>query len=129
MIKKIPISYLKPGMYIEDLNCDWKPHHSFNREQGMVKKEVIVERIREIGVTEVYIDTEKGLDVPDAETIDDVSKDMDEKLNKVGTESFPDENRVSIADEMRTAEKLHKEAKDLVDNVMSDVKHEGIDCQ
>ncbi|MFK5986356.1 MAG: HD-GYP domain-containing protein [Pseudomonadota bacterium] len=122
MIKKISISDLTPGMYVEDLNCDWKPHNEFNRKQGLIKKESIVERIREIGITEVYIDSKKGLDVNHAEAIEDVSKEMDKKLQKVAEESFPQEDQISVASEMRKAAKLHKEAKNLVDNVMSDVK-------
>ena len=35
MIKKIPVSQLRPGMYVSDLNCDWIPHHDYQK-QGRV---------------------------------------------------------------------------------------------
>tara|TARA_R110002074_G_scaffold321494_2_gene491947 strand:+ start:340 stop:453 length:114 start_codon:yes stop_codon:yes gene_type:complete len=37
MIKRIPISALKVGMYITDLNNDWIPHNT-QRRRGIIKR-------------------------------------------------------------------------------------------
>lgn len=37
MIKRVPISALKVGMYITDLNNDWIPHNT-QRKRGVIKK-------------------------------------------------------------------------------------------
>lgn len=62
MIKKIPISELLVGMYIHDLNCSWM-EHSFARNRFKVDDLAIFSKILETGVTELYIDTDLGLDV------------------------------------------------------------------
>ena len=62
MIKKIPISLLKPDMWVSDLNVDWIPHGPANRE-GRIPNEKMIEQIMKMGVKELYIDTDKGLDV------------------------------------------------------------------
>lgn len=71
MIKRIPISALKVGMYITDLNNDWIPHNS-QRKRGFIRREETVETIRRMGVTFVYIDTDRGLDSEDSETAEAV---------------------------------------------------------
>ncbi|MBB5319643.1 hypothetical protein HNR38_000111 [Marinobacter oulmenensis] len=55
MIKRIPVSALRVGMYITDLNNDWIPHNS-QRKRGIVRREETIEKIRRIGVKHVYID-------------------------------------------------------------------------
>lgn len=62
MIKKIPIKTLRPGMYIHDLNCGWM-EHPFATKRFKVDSDKVVEKVRQIGVREVFIDTARGLDV------------------------------------------------------------------
>jgi len=45
MIKRIPVSALRVGMYITDLNNDWIPHNT-QRRRGVIKKEETIEWIR-----------------------------------------------------------------------------------
>ncbi|WP_246123454.1 DUF3391 domain-containing protein [Marinobacter maritimus] len=54
MIKRIPISALKVGMYITDLNNDWIPHNT-QRRLGIIKREETLEKIRKMGVQFVYV--------------------------------------------------------------------------
>ena len=66
MQKKIPIERLKRGMYIQDICGDWMSH-PFWRRSFLLKNEGDVDRFREAGIREVYIDTARGLD--DAEGV------------------------------------------------------------
>ena len=66
MIKRIPISALKVGMYITDLNNDWIPHNT-QRKKGVIKREETIEKIRRMGVQYVYIDVSRGADCQDSE--------------------------------------------------------------
>ena len=61
MIKRIPLSALQVGMYIADLNNDWIPHNT-QRRRGIVRSEDTLAKIHKLGVTHLYIDTEKGKD-------------------------------------------------------------------
>jgi putative nucleotidyltransferase with HDIG domain len=62
MLKKIVVSKLKPGMFVVDLNAGWLDH-PFVRNKLRVSAEDIV-LIRESGIQEVTIDTQRG---PDAQ--------------------------------------------------------------
>jgi len=62
LIKKIPISSLRLKMYIYDLNCDWT-NHPFALREFQVTSQEQVDEITRVGIEELYIDTDKGIDV------------------------------------------------------------------
>ncbi|WP_430462645.1 HD-GYP domain-containing protein [Thalassolituus sp. LLYu03] len=121
MIKKISVSQLKPGMYVSDLNCDWIPHHTLQKE-GRIPDEATIKEIRRRGITDVYIDPARGLDTDDAISATEADRQNQQKLEKAG-ELKPDQSaRTGVLEEMQKAERLHSEAKGLVSNVLRDVK-------
>lgn len=71
MIKRIPVAKLIPGMFIHSLNCDWI-EHDFLRSAFAVRDEAMVARVHATGVDEIYIDTQRGADVDDADDFDTV---------------------------------------------------------
>lgn len=120
MKKKISVDQLRPGMYVADLNCDWIPHHNYQK-QGRVPDEATIDGIRKRGISEVYIDPERGLDV-DGIPETEVEQHNQQKLDQAA-ELTPDQTaKVSSQQELRKATKLHDEAKGLVSNVLHDVK-------
>jgi HD-GYP domain-containing protein (c-di-GMP phosphodiesterase class II) len=121
MIKRIPISALKVGMYITDLNNDWIPHNS-QRKRGFIRREETVETIRRMGVTFVYIDTDRGLDSEDSETAEAVDRANEAALQRVGEETPALQARVALADELEIAERIHAEAQGLVGSFLNHVK-------
>jgi len=82
MIKRIKIDQLIPGMFVHDLNCGWL-ENQFLSYSLKVKDEKTLNQIVANGIQEVYIDTEKGIDVSDAPTEDEVNQEIQEELNKV----------------------------------------------
>ncbi|MCD8521301.1 MAG: HD-GYP domain-containing protein [Saccharospirillaceae bacterium] len=122
MIKKISVDQLKPDMYVSDLNCDWIPHHNYQKE-GRIPDQNIVDEIRRRGIREVYIDTSRGLDVgDDALTAAEVDRANQQALDKAAALK-PDLNpRNGVQEELLKANKIHTQAKDLVSNVLKDVK-------
>lgn len=78
MIKLIPIDKLRPGMYVHDLNCDWM-EHNFVRNRFTVDTDETVAEIRALGVPEIWIDTERGLDVADESAQDE--NEVDEAVH------------------------------------------------
>jgi HD-GYP domain-containing protein (c-di-GMP phosphodiesterase class II) len=87
MIKRIPISALKVGMYITDLNNDWIPHNT-QRKRGVIKREETIEKIRKMGVQFVYIDAQRGTDTQDSETASEVEKRNEAALQKAGEQEL-----------------------------------------
>lgn len=62
MIKKVNIEQLRPGIYIYDFGKKWTEHPFFTNKRKIASSWDI-DRIREYNITEVYIDTSRGLDV------------------------------------------------------------------
>jgi putative nucleotidyltransferase with HDIG domain len=121
MIKRINTKQLKPGMFIEDMNCGWL-RHPFLTNKITISDEEMIERIVKHGIREVYIDTEKGLTVTDAPTMEEVNRDIQAEMDRVA-EAKPDPApQVPIKDELKKAREIKKEAKKTIHNIMDDVR-------
>lgn len=121
MIKRIPISALKQGMYISDLNSDWIPHSNF-KKKGFIKSDEVVEKIKKLGITELYIDTSIGKDTQDALTASEVDQKNQKDLEAVGSMAPIMKPKISLNDELNAAAKVHSEAISLVEGLVGDVK-------
>lgn len=120
MIKKIPAEYIKPGMYIHDLNVDWM-NHPFVRNRFVIQTDEEIAKITATGVREIYIDTARGLDLADAPTIEEVNAELDADLLRIA-EAPSMIVKVSYAEELGRAHKIHQQATNAVKIVMRDVR-------
>src|SRR5574343_507992 len=82
MIKQIRADQLKPGMYIHDLNCGWMDH-PFMTNAFHVRDQSTVEKIVNLGIRELYIDTVKGADVWEAKTQGEVNAELDVRIREI----------------------------------------------
>lgn len=121
MIKLIRIEQLAPGMYLHDLNCDWIDH-DFVRSQFAVKDSATVERVRRVGVQEVYIDTARGCDVPDAPSAADAQRELDATLDRIASAAPPSFENTALSAEIVRARQLQGEARQIVRDVMGDIR-------
>ncbi len=121
MIKRVPTSALKVGMYITDLNNDWIPHNT-QRKRGVIKKEETIEKIRRMGVQFVYIDVSKGADSQDSETAAEVDRRNESALQRAGELTPGLRPHVPFTEEIVIAQKIHSQAQGLVGDFMNNVK-------
>ncbi len=121
MIKKIPIEQLVPGMYIHDVNCGWMDH-PFMQNHFAIKDEDMLRQLRGIGMHEVYIDTEKGMDVPVAPTQDEVNQELQQQIVHLAEEERTPVRAVSVVEESKRARKLHGEANRIVRGIISEAR-------
>jgi putative nucleotidyltransferase with HDIG domain len=121
MIKRIAIDKLQPGMYIHDLNCGWM-EHNFLRSRFAVKTEADARKVRALGVHEIYIDTARGLDLPEALTREAVETEVDEKIEAIVAESAPVLSAHEVASEVERARALQREANLIVRDMMGDIR-------
>jgi putative nucleotidyltransferase with HDIG domain len=122
MIKKIPVDQLQIGMFIHDLNCGWMAH-PFLTSQFKVKDPDTVMRILEAGIREVYIDTRRGTDFKDAQTLEEARAELEQELQAIV--AADDEAAIpqsSLAEELVRARKLHGETQRLVRGMMHDIR-------
>ncbi|TJZ70068.1 HD-GYP domain-containing protein [Chitiniphilus eburneus] len=121
MIKKIPVSTLRPGMYVHDLNAGWLAH-PFLFSSFKVHKQEEIERIVTAGIRELYIDTERGLDVADAPTREAVEARLTQELEAVMRQPPAKLARVEVSAELSRAQQIKRQAHSVVRSIMSDVR-------
>ena len=121
MLKKIPVSRLKPGMFVHELCGDWMSH-PFWRAKFKLTGGGDLRRIVESGIQHVYIDTDRGLDDKEAVAADVVQAAVEQEI--VAAMSAPDDKlvRVSVREEMARARKVHEQAHKVVRSMMGDVR-------
>jgi putative nucleotidyltransferase with HDIG domain len=121
LLKKISINQLQPGMFVHDLDCAWMDH-PFLSNQFAIRSAQDIRKIRKVGVQELYIDTEKGKDVAQAPTADNVRREVQEKLEATPESLATPEKPVSVFEELDRARKVRHEAEQTVSDIMRDVR-------
>jgi putative nucleotidyltransferase with HDIG domain len=122
MIKIIKVSDLRPRMYVHDLNSSWM-NHPFVTHRFMLESKRAIEKIIECGITHVYIDTSKGVDV-DNTPGEEVDQVLDNKTLDISVSLPPrsEPNFVPIEEELIQAKRIYKEASAIVHSTMQDCR-------
>ena len=120
MIKVIPTSKLRVGMYVHDLNCGWIKHN-FLRNRFLVNDEKTRRKIVALGTREISIDVDKGLDVY-APARKEASKSVDTQPATITQSNMPPPRPMDFVGERQRAKKLHVEANRIVHNLMNDTR-------
>jgi len=121
-IKRVKVKDLLEGMYVHDLNCGWL-QHGFLRQQFLLKGQAQIQKMQAQGLDEIYIDTDRGLDVPGAPTQAEIEQTLNRKLHEaaeVGAALAP--ARVSQKEESAAAKRILGEAAGVVDGLLHDVR-------
>ena len=108
-------------MYIDELDCDWMSH-PFLRSSFKLGNDAQLAKIVEAGIHYVYIDTERGLDLPDAPTHEEVQQALHEEMIELVSREPVPQVRISLAQEIKRAAEIRGNAQQLVQNVMRDVR-------
>jgi putative nucleotidyltransferase with HDIG domain len=117
MIKKVKTADLKLGVFIHDFNCEGLKDILFI-DQTLVKNQEIIDIIYSWGIKEVYIDTERGIDIPDPNRLQEMPQHRDKKILSIGqtTKIFP--RLIPLKEEIAEAEKIKVEAVSLIQQNM-----------
>ena len=121
MIKQISADQLQPGMYIHDLNCGWLDH-PFVSNAFYVRDRATCDKIVNLGIRELYIDTLKGADVFTARPQAEVNADLERRLQEIARKQPDKAVVVELRDEAARARRLHGEASKLARLVLDDVR-------
>ena len=129
MIKKIKIKELRIGMFVHDFNCGWMDH-PFIKRRLTINTDAALEKVKKIGIEDLYIDTSRGLDVkktpapPPPERIV-IKETKSEVLKTIQRESIKEEEipkTITYQEEIDNAKEILSETKDVLveayDNVI-----------
>ncbi len=121
MIRKISVEELKPGMYIENFDCGWM-RHPFLNSSVKVKDQKTIDKIIGHGIHKVYIDSEKGPDVYNAPTHEEIKTEIQNEIN-LFVETTPEyEDTATVKEETGRAKEIKKEARIAVRSLMEDIR-------
>lgn len=121
MIKKVKVDQLKPGIFVHDFNCTWKTDNLIIN-QTMIKDEKILDTIRSWGVHEVYIDTDRGLDIEDAKTEFEAKRETDSALHRLAETKPYASRQAPLKEELAVANNIKKEATNVIQQAMDTVR-------
>ena len=122
VIKRVRVEDLRTGMFIHDLNCGWL-QHGFLRQRFMLNHPGQIQKMRDQGMHELYIDTERGDDVAGAPTKAEIDLVLDQQLKQSAAAgaALPTA-RVSQQQESVQAKRILGEASVMVDGLLQDVR-------
>ncbi len=124
MRKKINVSDLKTGMFVDEFCGSWMDHPFWKSSFKLSQQKDLV-TIQKSGVREVWIDTAKGLDVAsqiNMESTEEVNKKSDEILQQAAVQHTQAEARVSLDQEMDRAKKIQSKAKQAVMSMFQEAR-------
>jgi putative nucleotidyltransferase with HDIG domain len=123
MITRIATDQLRIGMYIHHLECGWMDH-PFLVNQFKLTQQSEIDKILQLGIRMVSIDTERGLDVQADELASAAPLDLELEFDPGSFPSAPEvpSPRLALSDEIQVAKQVLAEASALMSNVLSDVR-------
>lgn len=121
MIKKIKIEQLRPGGFVHDFNCGWL-HHPFLANRTKLETDKDIAKVVKYGIRELYIDTEKGLDIDDAPTKQEAEQKLERELDHLAIVSRPHSHQDPSAAEFDRVRQILIEAKQTTKKLMNDIK-------
>jgi HD-GYP domain-containing protein (c-di-GMP phosphodiesterase class II) len=115
VLRKISVHELLPGMYVVDLHKRWLEHNIWQKRFA-IRDEAHVQKLIAEGISEVSIDTEKGIDLPPSPVarINQLERRFQSLAERVKSES----RQVSLGEERRRASRLLGEASGTVTDLM-----------
>ncbi len=122
MLKRIAVNDIRIGMFICEFCGSWM-EHPFWKTRFLLDDEKDLRAIQASGIKELWIDTDKGVDVDTVtpgKTEQEVAQETDALLLKVDKAIVSD--KVSLDDEILIAAKLCARAKDAVIEMFSDAR-------
>lgn len=88
MLKRISVDQLRPGMYLHELCGSWM-EHPFWRSKFVLRDPADIAKIRDSGISEVWINVEVGMDVEGGISESDVREEIERELEAAATAPSP----------------------------------------
>lgn len=124
MLKKIHVRDVRIGMFIQELCGSWMDH-PFWKKSFELNDPKDLHSLQTCGLQEVWIDTEKGLDVEAhvvATTVEDERKKIEQEFQKIAVAEVKAEVRVSMKEEVVRARKLQEKSKAAVTSMFHEAR-------
>jgi len=121
-IKRVRLADLRTGMYVHDLNCGWLDH-GFFRQRFLLRHDGQIQKMKDQGLHEIYIDTSRGADVAGAPTQEEIETELTRELRESAAGGMAlTPGRVSQREESAEARRILGEAGDVIEDLLMDAR-------
>src|SRR5262245_20709944 len=117
MLKKIPTSRIRAGMFVESVEGPWLSHTLW-KQRFLIKDQETLERVRGCGAAECWIDVSKGDDVTDAAATPAVAP----AIAPAAAPAPKPVQRTSMADELHNATNVLKHSRATVNSLFAEAR-------
>jgi putative nucleotidyltransferase with HDIG domain len=129
VLKRIAVSELRVGMYIDELCGSWM-EHPFWRTRFALKDTEDVRRLIESGIREAWIDTDKGLDADTQAARAPMRAEADAEIERRLLQTAVDEavqeaDSVGFSEELQRAEAVYARTRPALLNMFNDARMGG----
>ena len=124
MLKKINVKDVKLGMFLQELCGSWM-EHPFWKKSFKLTDPKDLKILTECGIHEVWIDTDKGLDIESEEnaiSAEEAQNKIEQQLQAAAALTTPAPARVSLQSEIDQARKIHSKAKEVVTSMFQEAR-------
>lgn len=124
MLKKINVRDVKLGMYLQEICGSWMEHPFWKKSFELTDPKDL-KTLQECGIQEVWIDTDKGLDVEsiaDTQSEEESRQKIDSELLHAAQSTSKLNAPVSMKDEIDRARVIHSKAKEAVTSMFQEAR-------
>ncbi len=123
MLRRIPVKSVRLGMFIHEFVGSWM-EHPFWRSKFLLDKEHDRQRILGSSLTELWIDTSRGLDVENDEgvSVEQAEQAIDQRLEQAASAETPSFMQRSLQEEVAQAAQVCRKARRAVQRMFQDVR-------
>lgn len=124
MLKKIKVADVRLGMYLQEICASWMDH-PFWRKSFLLEDPADLKTLQTCGVTDVWIDTARGLDVDSGVAVSleqEEAQKVEIELQSIACEPMPELVHVSFSEELERARIIHARAHQAVIAMFNEVR-------
>jgi len=120
-LKKISVDQLQLGMHLHEFCGSWM-EHPFWRTKFVLTNPKDLELIRASSIREVWIDAEKGDDVPAGIAKEESEVEIDRQMIRAAAQTASATEKTSIAEETQRAAKICAKSKEAVTSMFQEAR-------
>lgn len=121
MLKKIAISHVRIGMFLDSVEGPWLKH-SLWKNRFLISDPATLARVRECGAAECWIDTSRGDDVATASAADPALVQRAISITKASAPAPGAIERTTMADELRNAADVLQRSRSAVVSIFAEAR-------
>lgn len=126
MLKEIPVSELRVGMYLHDIDLDLSQFPAI-KKAAPVENQQLIQNILDTGIEHIIIDTDKGSDVldPGLQSLKhkiEIARPQKPQRQPIPPEPLPELEKTSYDEELKVAKNLRNQVTDAIAEAFYDAK-------